>query len=960
MPQRSALLARAALAVLALLFFWRLALTNQIMVGVDIFTYFYPYRSAVNEALNQWRLPLWNPYLFMGVPLLANGQAGVFYPFNWIFAGLSAPLAINASIILHIILAALFFHVFARDVLRLTEPAAFIAACVYTFSGYVGSLVEHVNQLQAAAWFPLLLYCADRARRGARGKYVLLGGVVFALQLLAGHAQVSFISVAGMGFWMLGSQTWGSVGPLRPARAALRRLLPVLRNFSIDLAAIGGMCAVAAGLAAVQLLPMVELARLSIRAAGMTYREAVAFSLPPQRLLESLLPTFGAGEAVFSEYIGFIGVAALLLALIGLVARARQYSGLLLLLCGGIALALGLYDPLYYLLYKLVPGFGLFRVPARWLFLAVFSAAGFAGIGAQSVIQGWTPRWKRVNRIVMVTVVALALTGIALLAAMHVLGAPPWPVPAIWAGVALTTLYVMHTAGRSGGRFAHNPRARERGVGIALSVLVVVELFAATRWLPYNQLTAPEAWSSLRPAVAFLLSDDSKQPFRFLSYSDLTWDPGDLKDTEAMFAGQLSARAIYEYTVAAKAKEIVAPNLAMRYHLESVDGYDGGVLPLARFVGLQSLFLSPEQINPDGRLRERVRAAPAARWLDLFNVRYLIADKVFDVWVDGIYYDLGMGLELPAADRSSHPIDVPADFTATALGVISYLTGAAALPNDTPVAELLATDAYGEVHKFILRAGHETAESEYDLAPVAHAKARAVHTLRDQPQANEYHAFFTFDTPARITALSVRALQPAGLFALRGMTLVGAESGAGKPLTFAPDGKYRLAQSGDVKIYEREDPSPRALVIHHAAIIAGDSEALRVMSGVNFDPRTQVLIAGGKELNDPSPSTAATVTMNEDEHVIFRTDDSAEGYLLIKDTWYPGWTAWVDGQPATIERADTYFRAVHLDPGSHSVELRFEPETLKIGSVLSLAAAVLCAGAAAWLGLRSRTPGRPP
>src|SRR5262249_54839178 len=153
--------------------------------------------------------------------------------------------------------------------------------------------------------------------------------------------------------------------------------------------------------------------------------------------------------------------------------------------------------------------------------------------------------------------------------------------------------------------------------------------------------TAPEAYTSLRPAIAFLLSEDHTQPWRMLSYSGLDWDPGDLNDIKAMFGSQLSPESIYQYIVAAKTKEIVGPNLALRYGLQSIDGYDGGILPLARFVGLQSLFLTPAQVNPDGRLRERLRAIPWQRWLDLFDVRYVTADKIFDVWVDGIYYDLG-------------------------------------------------------------------------------------------------------------------------------------------------------------------------------------------------------------------------------------------------------------------------------------------------------------------------------
>src|SRR5262249_21417911 len=156
-----------------------------------------------------------------------------------------------------------------------------------------------------------------------------------------------------------------------------------------------------------------------------------------------------------------------------------------------------------------------------------------------------------------------------------------------------------------------------------------------------------------------------------------------------------------------------------------------------------------------------------------------------DVWVDGIYYDLGLGLELQADERQPYALDAPADFAATGIGVISYLRGGAALPNDMPVAELLATDSLGQTHKFGLRAGRETAGSGFN-ASVVHAKARAVHTLRDQPIANEYHALFNFAEPTYITALSVRALQPAGTLVLHGVTLVDTAHTIGRPLAFAP------------------------------------------------------------------------------------------------------------------------------------------------------------------------------
>ena len=65
---------------LVVLFFHRLALQGYILARGDVYLYFYPYWEAAATALREGRLPLWNPYLFMGAPLLANSQAGFFYP----------------------------------------------------------------------------------------------------------------------------------------------------------------------------------------------------------------------------------------------------------------------------------------------------------------------------------------------------------------------------------------------------------------------------------------------------------------------------------------------------------------------------------------------------------------------------------------------------------------------------------------------------------------------------------------------------------------------------------------------------------------------------------------------------------------------------------------------------------------------------------------------------------------
>ena len=146
------------LCLLSLLYYRHIALTNRILVGGDAFAYFYPYRAYAAEAVRNGQLPLWNPYLFMGVPFVANPQAAVFYPLNLALCWLSAPKLLAWSIVIHVSLAAAFSYAYARHSLRLSRLPAFLAASVFAFGGFLSGQAEHINQLNVSAWFPLLLY----------------------------------------------------------------------------------------------------------------------------------------------------------------------------------------------------------------------------------------------------------------------------------------------------------------------------------------------------------------------------------------------------------------------------------------------------------------------------------------------------------------------------------------------------------------------------------------------------------------------------------------------------------------------------------------------------------------------------------------------------------------------------------------------------------------------------------
>jgi uncharacterized membrane protein YfhO len=84
-----------------------------------------------------------------------------------------------------------------------------------------------------------------------------------------------------------------------------------------------------------------------------------------------------------------------------------------------------------------------------------------------------------------------------------------------------------------------------------------------------------------------------------------------------------------------------------------------------------------------------------------------------------------------------------------------------------------------------------------------------------------------------------------------------------------------------------------------------------------------------------------TWVVDSPEHLVLRTDAPQAGLLVVRDSFFPGWEARVDGQPTPLLRADVLFRAVPLPAGSHTVELTFRSRPFERGLLVAGVAAAL-------------------
>lgn len=401
----------------------------------------YPWKLLIRQALAAGELPLWNPYLFTGVPFLAAGQHSALFPASVVYYLLPLERAFGVFTWLMLALAGMNTYIFAR-VLRVGRAGSLFAAIAFMFSGFFISSVVFPMMIAGAAWLPLLLALIEMVVRKQEEKgnapflpvaYIVAGAAVLGMQVLAGHIEITYYTllVAAMySLWRLFG-AWRRLGVWRPVTRMAGWLLFMV---------ITGVL-----LGAVQLIPLYELVSQNFRQDSASYAEVVNWAWPTRHILTFLLPDiFGnpahhairdwwTGElypvwlnaygeetrTVFwgvknyvegGNYLGILTLVFAAAALFDVAARlrggaVRQPShrpgwvrpptgrfyviGFALLAILALAFAFG--TPLYVLLFYGLPGYSQLHSAFRWVFpytLAMAMLAGFGFERLQLAVEG--------------------------------------------------------------------------------------------------------------------------------------------------------------------------------------------------------------------------------------------------------------------------------------------------------------------------------------------------------------------------------------------------------------------------------------------------------------------------------------------------------------------------------------------------------------------------------------------
>jgi hypothetical protein len=365
------------------------------------------YTRTALTRYGQW--PLWNAQLFGGQPFAGDPLAGIWYPPNLLLLLLPLPFAFNVLFALHLAWAGYGMMRFLRAQGLSPGPALFggiVFAGTPKLIAHIGA--GHVSLVFAVAWTPWLLLLIHSARYHEELRGSLWVGAVLGFIFLADARWAFFATALGFGYWLYRLAEQARVQANASAKAHRRR-----RALEVWLAGARGWLGAAvffALIAAVLLVPMFEFVARSTRTA-LTLEEAGAYSLPPEFLLGLFIPDVGG----FHEYMTYLGVLPAMLALLAWQRRFAFWWGVVVM---AALFALGLNFTVFPLLYGLLPGLGLLRVPARAWFIVAFGVSVLAAHGLQRLLEYGLPWLRTLSFGKRIPSTRAALVGIVALTAL--------------------------------------------------------------------------------------------------------------------------------------------------------------------------------------------------------------------------------------------------------------------------------------------------------------------------------------------------------------------------------------------------------------------------------------------------------------------------------------------------------------------------------------------------------------
>lgn len=380
---------------------------------LDVLQQYYPWRKFYADTLRQGELPLWNPFMFCGTSFVGNGMSAIFYPLNLLFIIMPIDLAFGWCAWLHLVLAGIFMFGFLR---RFLSPvAALTGAIAFQLCGFFVAWLAYLPLLCTAVWLPAALWAYEAGCRSpTRCHAYTLTPLCLGMALLAGHPQIAFYVLWAFGAYVIIRSV---------VTSSLRHFITGIMSLLLGIA-----------LGAAQLLPLLEMAKLSQRSGAEAIAAAAGNRLFVDQFVRLFVPSFFGdwrsgthffwdfARFNFVERTGYPSAIAFLLAGVSLTALRWRNSleamhasplplaGLFFTLIGLSAASV----PFVHRFMALgLPGTQAFVGISRALFLFDFGIAILCAVGMERMAKG---EWRTAERKARLVVIAPLLVATLVMA----------------------------------------------------------------------------------------------------------------------------------------------------------------------------------------------------------------------------------------------------------------------------------------------------------------------------------------------------------------------------------------------------------------------------------------------------------------------------------------------------------------------------------------------------------------
>lgn len=935
LPSRRKILSERALATLViillpLLYFYPAVKGELALVQGDGWAANLGLRILTGHILAQGQLPLWNPYIFAGMPLLADIYPGVLYPPNWLFAFFAPGIAMNLVVITTYHLALAGAYRYARS-LGINRIGGIITGVAFAFGGYMVMSMGQTSNIATAAWLPWVLLAIEKLCQRVSWRWMTLGAVFIALQFFAGVPQMTWhTALVGGGYFFF------SIA-LRVRRQARVR-------FALGVVA---MAACGALLSAIQLLPLREL-QLQGGRAKISYEYFASFPFPPRQILTLIFPYFfgGAyfrpyrapywGESAIYVTCGYVGILALLLGCVAVIGLRRQsiawfWVGIALL---SLILSFGDHLPfgLNHWLYQ-IPVYNLFRASFRHMFEFTFACAVLAGLGVSYISQ---TDWKQAGRALRASATVLAIV-ILFASLLYVFGGQ---------------LLLPNASRPASSDSAANPEV--------LAPIFFFIVSVTSLWYYASRRTKLSSAALIFALLADLVSYGHFLEWRAYTFSvaERLADPPSVKYIKSREPDLNSFRILSHAAqpFGANYELLNYPNNSIARGLQSVNGYD--MLQMRRPATAMG------EMSPEGFIGDLNVFSATDQSLNLFNVKYALVERVGALGSgEGVVY-AGVRfrekpLELRLSPGSCQDMPLGGGGMTTNLAIVSAMSNSALIAGGAPVVRIRLHRKDGQVVERELCVGRDTSEWAYDRADVRamikHERAQVIESWPVSDKAGEfqghrYLANFSFER-AEIEKVEMEYVNPDAEITITRASLHDSTSGASTPLdaqSLAPERWRKLAAFGSVDLYQNLKAMPRAWFVNKVETMP-ETDVLSAIRGGKFrdgrpfDPAQVALLdeksCGGCKVALPHPDISspaeASVVRYEPQRIELKTHASQEKFLVLSEVYYPGWIARIDGVETRMYQVNYALRGLVIPAGEHKVEFVCAPASFRVGAICS-------------------------